>query len=86
MENKIKERVLTEAKYMIKTKETIRQIAKQFDVSKSTVHKDLKERLKKIDIKLYQDVQKIIKYHTDIRHIKGGESTKKKYLKIHYNI
>ena len=86
MENKIKERVLTEAKYMIKTKETIRQIAKQFDVSKSTVHKDLKERLKKIDIKLYQDVQKIIKYHTDIRHIKGGESTKKKYLKINYNI
>ena len=86
MENKIKKRVIKEAHYMIKTNETIRQIAKHYGVSKSTVHKDLKDRLKKIDIDLYRQVQEIIKYHTDIRHIKGGESTRKKYEKIHKNV
>ncbi len=86
MENKIKERVLLEANHMIKTNDTIREIAKKKGVSKSTVHKDLKERLKLIDLNLYKEVQKIIKHHTNIRHIKGGESTKKKYLKIRYNL
>lgn len=71
---------------MIKTNDTIREIAKKYGVSKSTVHKDLKERLKLIDLDLYKNVQKIIKNHIDIRHIKGGESTKKKYLKIQYNL
>ena len=86
MENKIKERVLAEANYMINTEKTIRNIAKMFNVSKSTVHKDLKDRLKIINLNQYKEVQKIIKKHTDTRHIKGGESTKKKYLKKHYNI
>ena len=79
---KIQERVIEEAKYMIKTKETVREIAKIFKVSKSTVHKDLHERLLKIDSKLSEEVEKILKYHIDIRHIRGGESTKKKYQKI----
>ena len=78
---KINERVITEANYIIKTEETIRQIATKFKVSKSTVHKDLHERLKKIDKELYKKVDKILKYHIDIRHIRGGQSTKKKYLK-----
>ena len=78
----IKERVLEEAKYMIKTKETVREIAKVFNVSKSTVHKDLHERLIQLDNILSEQVEKILKYHTDIRHIRGGESTKKKYLKM----
>ena len=67
---------------MIETGKTLREIAKVFKVSKSTVHKDLKDRLKKLDDDLYLQIQKILKYHTDIRHIKGGESTKKKYLKL----
>ena len=67
---------------MIETGKTLREIAKVFKVSKSTVHKDLKDRLKKLDDDLYLKIQKILKYHTDIRHIKGGESTKKKYLKL----
>lgn len=83
MEETIIKRVLDEAKYMINTENTLREIAKQFGISKSTVHKDLKERLKKIDLNLYQNVQKIIKKHTEIRHIRGGQSTKKKYLKMH---
>ncbi len=75
-------RTLAEAYYMIEKDKTIREIADVFKVSKSTVHKDLKDRLKHIDNGLYFVVQKIIKQHTDTRHIKGGESTKKKYLKI----
>ncbi len=81
MEN-IEKRVLEEAKYIIKTKQTIRQLAEIFKVSKSTVHKDLHERLIDIDKNLSGKVDKILKYHIDIRHIRGGESTKKKYLKL----
>lgn len=75
------ERIRKEASYMIKTKETVREIARKFGVSKSTVHKDLHERLKKIDYHLYIKVDEILKYHASIRHIRGGESTKQKYLK-----
>ena len=67
---------------MVETEKTLREIAKVFKVSKSTVHKDLKDRLKIIDKTLYEKTQKILKYHMDIRHIKGGESTKKKYLNL----
>lgn len=79
--NEINKRVIEEANYILNTGDTIRSTAKVFRVSKSTVHKDLHERLAKIDKKLYLDVDKILKYHTDIRHIRGGEATKKKYQK-----
>lgn len=82
MKNSIKERVLVEANHMIKTNETIREIGRTYNISKSTVHKDLKERLKQIDLNLYEEVNKIIKNHISTRHIKGGQSTKKKYLKM----
>lgn len=75
------ERIKKEASYMIKTKETVREIAKKFKVSKSTVHKDLHERLKSIDYELYKKVDEILKYHAMVRHLRGGESTKRKYLK-----
>ena len=78
----INERVLSEARYLIKTENTVREISKVFKVSKSTVHKDLHERLIKIDRNLYEDVDKILKYHTDIRHIRGGEATRQKYQKL----
>lgn len=77
---KIRTRVLEEATYMVETEETVREIASKFGVSKSTVHKDLHERLKYIDKDLYDRVDQILKYHIDIRHIRGGESTKNKYL------
>ncbi|MBP3920266.1 MAG: sporulation transcriptional regulator SpoIIID [Bacilli bacterium] len=66
---------------MLETKQTIREIAKIFKVSKSTVHKDLQERLKKIDKLKWKEIDKILEYHTNIRHIRGGLSTKLKYLK-----
>lgn len=78
----MKTRVLKEAEYILKTGYTIREIASHFHVSKSTVHKDLHERLPKIDKELFFKVDEVLKYHINIRHIRGGESTKKKYLKI----
>lgn len=81
MNSSILKRVKNEAFYIIDTEKTIREIAKIFNVSKSTVHKDLHERLLIIDEELYKKVSKILKYHIDIRHIRGGESTRNKYLK-----
>ena len=72
----IKERVIQEAYY------TLRRIAIKFNVSKSTVHKDLHERLLYIDKELFDKVNSILQYHMDIRHIRGGQSTKKKYEKM----
>lgn len=78
-------RVINEANYIINTGDTIRKMALIFDVSKSTVHKDLHERLLEVDINLYNRVSTILSYHTDIRHIRGGESTKRKFLEKNAN-
>lgn len=83
MNSKIIKRIIAEANYMVDTKETVRHISKQFNVSKSTVHKDLHERLKELDNELYLTVDKILKYHLNIRHLRGGESTKKKYKTLY---
>lgn len=82
MNSLIIRRVLDEANYMLNTKQTIREIATIFNVSKSTVHKDLHERLKEINFELFEQIDSILKYHIDVRHIRGGESTKKKYKKV----
>ncbi|MDD2489826.1 MAG: sporulation transcriptional regulator SpoIIID [Bacilli bacterium] len=82
MKDNIIKRVLDEAFHIITTGETIRDIAKVYNVSKSTVHKDFSERLKEIDKSLYQQVAKILQHHIKIRHIRGGESTRKKYLNL----
>ena len=74
-------RVLNIANHIIDTKETIRETAKKFNISKSTVHKDLQERLSQIDINKYNVVKKIMDEHIETRHIKGGESTRQLFLK-----
>jgi putative DeoR family transcriptional regulator (stage III sporulation protein D) len=61
------------------TKKTIREAAKYFNVSKSTVHKDLHERLINVNKNLYNKIKNIMQDHIETRHIKGGESTKLKY-------
>lgn len=76
----INDRVIKEANYIIETGYTIRELASIFNVSKSTVHKDLHERLLDIDINKYKKVEQILNYHTNIRHLRGGESTRQKYL------
>ena len=81
MNKKINKRVIKEANYIIESKKTIRELAKIFKVSKSTVHKDLQDKLKDIDINLHQQVKDIFQEHIMIRHLKGGEATKNKYKK-----
>lgn len=82
MNSKIVKRVKEEGKYILETKKTLREMAKKFKVSKSTVHKDLQDRLIKIDRNMYFQVSKILQYHLNIRHIRGGEQTRRKYLKL----
>ena len=69
-------RVVEIANHIIDTKDTIRVTAKKFNISKSTVHKDLQERLIQIDIKKYNIIKEIMNEHIETRHIKGGESTR----------
>ena len=59
----IEQRVIEEAKYIIDSKQTVRQTAEIFKVSKSTVHKDVAIRLKYIDLKLYDEVKKVLKIY-----------------------
>lgn len=85
MDKKIVSRVLEEGKYMIDTGYTVREIADFFGISKSTIHKDLRERLFEIDMDMYEKVSKILQYHMNIRHIRGGESTRRKFLEKNAN-
>ena len=82
MNKKLVNRVNEIADYIEKTKCTIRDAAKKYGISKSTVHKDMTERLLEINKDKYVKIEKIFQNHIQIRHIKGGESTKNKYLKL----
>ena len=81
MSKNIINRVLLVADYVIDTGNTIRETASFFNISKSTVHKDLKERLLEIDINKYNIVKNIMKEHINTRHIRGGEATKKLFFR-----
>lgn len=75
-----KERIKKEAKYFYENYSTVREVAKIFNVGKSTVHKDITERLLNIDYDLYIKVQKVLQYNKKVRHIRGGEATRKLFL------
>ncbi|MDA8354592.1 MAG: sporulation transcriptional regulator SpoIIID [Firmicutes bacterium] len=79
MHDYIKERTVRIGRYFVETRNTVRAIAKEFGVSKSTVHKDLTERLPEINSELANQVKEILEYHKTIRHLRGGEATKVKY-------
>lgn len=79
MNKDIKKRVLNEANHVLKTKDTIRKTADRFNVSKSTVHTDLSERLKKLDANMKSEIDSIFMMHDREKHIRGGEVTKQKY-------
>ena len=74
-------RVFDVANHIINTKDTIRKTAKIFNVSKSTVHKDIHERLMLIDKEMYLEVKKVMDEHIEIRHLLGGESTRQLFLR-----
>ena len=77
----IEERAVNLAHYIIDSKDTVRGAAKKFGISKSTVHKDVTERLEKINPALTREVRKILNENKAERHIRGGMATKLKYLK-----
>jgi putative DeoR family transcriptional regulator (stage III sporulation protein D) len=78
----IEERVLEVAHYIIDSKATIRKTAKVFGVSKSTIHKDMTERLPKINPQIAEEAKEILDYNKAERHIRGGKATKMKYKAI----
>lgn len=77
----IEERSCELARYIIRTRATCRAAAKHFSVSKSTVHKDVTERLRDIDLSLYTQVQAVVQENKAQRHLRGGEATRQKYMR-----
>ena len=84
MKGYIEERAIKTAEYIIETKATVRQTARKFGVSKSTVHKDITQALRKINKPLYWEARKILELNKQERHIRGGEATKRKYEREHH--
>lgn len=80
--NSIEERCEALAVFVIDNKATVREAAKNFGVSKSTVHKDITEKLSKVNHSLYLRVCEVLELNKLERHIRGGEATKRKYLII----
>ena len=79
MADTIEERACQLAVYIIETGATVRTAAKKFGISKSTVHKDLSQRLPQCNTNLYAQVRKILDVNKAQRHIRGGMATKAKY-------
>mgnify|MGYP000943382023 CR=1 FL=1 len=83
MKDYIEERAVEIANYIIETKATVRQAAKKFGISKSTVHKDCTERLPEINHSLSESVRHVLDINKSERHIRGGLATREKYLHLH---
>jgi len=79
MKDYIRERVITFAEYIIEKKSTVRETASVFNISKSTVHKDVAERLWQVDKGLAKKVEKVLQFNKADRHLRGGIATKRKY-------
>ncbi len=79
MSDTIEERVCKLAVYMIETGATVRAAAQHFGISKSTVHKDLQQRLPRLNRRLYSQVRKVLEVNKQQRHIRGGMATQAKY-------
>lgn len=84
MQKEYESRIIKEAEYLLATGSTIRAASKIFGISKSTLHADITYKLKDIDYELFNKIHSLMVYHFSVRHIRGGEATKKKYegLKI----
>ena len=78
-EKDVKNRCLQIALYMVAQKTTVRKAAKVFGVSKSTVHKDMTERLSYYNLSLYEEVKELLRINKEERHLRGGEATRRKY-------
>ena len=83
MKDYIEERAMNIANYIIENNATVRQTAKEFGISKSTVHKDVTERLTQINPSLAAETRKVLDVNKSERHIRGGMATREKYLHQH---
>ena len=79
----IEKRAVEIGTYIVEKSATVRQSAKNFGVSKSTVHKDVAERLPQIDVELAKEARSVLDVNKSERHIRGGMATRKKYAHIH---
>ena len=82
MKDYIEERVLELAQYILENQSTVRKAAKKYNISKSTVHKDITERLEDLNPVLAREVHTVLDKNKAERHIRGGLATKEKYLKL----
>lgn len=80
MKGNVELRALKLGEYITQTGATVRECARVFDISKSTVHKDVTARLKRLSPSLYTDVRAVLQKNKEERHIRGGEATRNKYL------
>ena len=80
MKEYIEERAVEAARYIIEQKATVRQAAKKMGISKSTVHKDVTERLQQINPSLAKEARQVLDINKQERHIRGGLATREKYL------
>lgn len=80
MRETVDKRTIVLGEYIVENRTTVRAAAKSFGISKSTVHKDVAQRLKKIDPQLYGEVKEVLDTNKAQRHIRGGLATKQKYL------
>lgn len=80
MKDYIEERAINIANYIIENNATVRQTARQFGISKSTVHKDVTDRLAQINPALASEARKVLDINKSERHIRGGLATREKYL------
>lgn len=85
MEGCIEERVVEIARYIVEHKATVRETAKAFGISKSTVHKDVTERLARVNKNLAEATREVLDVNKSERHIRGGMATREKYLHKGYD-
>lgn len=83
MKGIVEKRAVELGQYIIEQKTTVRSAAKKFGVSKSTVHKDVSERLKYVNPQLYKQVKTVLEINKAQRHIRGGMATRQKYRHMH---
>ena len=83
MKGIVEERAVELGEYIIENKATVRKVAKKFGVSKSTVHKDVTERLAQVNPALAKQARKVLDVNKSERHIRGGLATREKYLHQH---
>lgn len=82
MKGIVEERAITLGEYIVSNNATVRETAKKFSVSKSTVHKDVTERLVKLNRPLSEEVRTVLDKNKAERHVRGGEATKRKYINM----